>query len=210
VVPPFYWARVTDNADPDGLNRVRVSKHGEEDIVAEWIPVLTPYGSCDAGLSFIPEIDDQVLVVCLDAVDVCKAVIGSIWFNGALPPETGENAAADLNGDGENSLRFIKSRAGHQFIFDDTEGTEKIQLITSDKKSRLEFCLEEELTSLVTENDLIIGSGSVASIQADEVEIISEKEFSICTEEFQVDSKKDIDINASNNMTVDGSGVSLN
>jgi len=208
--PRFFWGKVTDNADPDELNRVRVAIRDEDENVAEWIPVLTPYASFDAGLSFLPEIDDQVLVVSLDIKDIRKVVIGSIWSNEITPPETGENTSADLNGDGENSLRFIKSRSGNQLIFDDTEGAEKIQLISSDGKSRFEFSVEDELVSLTTENDLTIGAKGVISIQAEEVEITSKKQVNISADEYQIDAKKGMDITTDKDMTIKGTGISLN
>ena len=176
MVPHFYWGIVTDNVDPDKMNRVRVSKEGEEPGVTEWIPVVSPYASDVAGLNFIPDIGDQVLIICLDRGDVSKVVIGSIWFNEALPPETEENTEADLNKDGENTLRFFRSRAGSKLIFDDTEDEEKIQIITSDGKTRLEFCLEDEGISLTTEYDITMSVDGETFINSEnaEVKIISE------------------------------------
>lgn len=211
MVPHFYWAKVTDNADPDGLHRVKAAREGEEEeAVTDWIPVLTPYGSSDTGLSFLPDIDDQVLVVSLDAMDARKVVIGTIWSNEVSPPETGENADADLNSDGNNSLRFFKSRSGSQLIFDDTDGAEKIQLITADSKSRFEFSAEDELVSLSTEIDLTISSKGALSIQAEEVAITSDKQVNISAEEYQIDAKDGLEINTDKDMTIKGSGISLN
>jgi phage baseplate assembly protein gpV len=210
MVPNCYWATVTDNADPDGLFRVKVVKEGEEESVADWIPVLTPYGSSDTGMNFLPDVDDQVLVVALGTVDVRKAVIGSIWSDDVAPPQTGENTSADLNGDGENSLRFFRSRAGNQLIFDDTEDAEKIQLISADGESRFEMSVPDELVSLDTGKDIIIGAKGAITIQAEEIDISSEKQFNISADEYQVDAKKGMDIETDKDMTIKGSGISLN
>jgi len=206
----FYWAKVTDNADPDGLHRVKVSKEGEEESVADWISVLTPYGSADAGLSFLPDIDDQVLVASLGDSDIRKVVIGSVWSNEAPPPKTGENTSADLNGDGKNSLRFFKSRSGNLLIFDDTEGAEKIQLISADGESRLELNTADELISLNTSKDITISAKGAISIQAEEIDITSDKQLNISADEFQLNAKKGLNITADKDMTVKGSGISLN
>jgi uncharacterized protein involved in type VI secretion and phage assembly len=210
MFPNFYWAKVTDNADPDRLNRVRVAKKGEEENVADWIPVLTPYGSDDTGLSFLPDVDDQVLVVSMGIKDGQKVVIGSIWSNDAPPPESGENSAADFNDDGENSLKFIKSRAGNMLIFDDTKDAEKMQMISSGKKSRLEFNEPEEFVSLNTEQDINIGAKHTFSIKADEISITGEKQMDISAEEYQLDAKKGLDINCDKDISIKGSGISLN
>jgi len=210
MFPNFYWAKVTDNADPDKLHRVRVAKKGEDESVADWIPVLTPYGSSDAGLSFLPDVDDQVLVISMGVMDGQKAVLGSIWSNEVSPPETGENSDADFNDDGENSLKFFKSRAGSMLIFDDTKGSEKMQLISSGKKSRLEFSEADELVSLSTDKDLNIGAKSAVLIKAEEVSITSKKEMNITVEEYQLNAKKGLDINCDKDIGIKGSGISLN
>ena len=210
MFPNFYWAKVTDNADPDKLHRVRVAKQGEEENVADWIPVLTPNGGADTGLSFLPDVDDQVLVVSMGVMDGQKAVIGAVWSNDAPPPESGENSAADFNDDGKNSLKFFKSRAGSMFIFDDTKDAEKIQLISAGKKSRLEFNEPDELVSLDTEQDINIGAKGVVSIKAEEISISSEKQMDISAEEYQVSAKKGLDINSDKDIGIKGSGVSLN
>lgn len=210
MVPQVYWARVTDNADPDGLNRVKIAKEGEEESSTDWVPVLTPYGSSDTGLSFLPDVDDQVLVIPLGAAGVQKAVIGSVWSNGVPPPQTGENPNADLNSDGENSLKFFRSRSGNQLIFDDTDGAEKIQMIAADGKSRLEFSVADELVSLTTEHDITISAKGAVSIQAEEVAIESEKQVDISADEYQVAAKKGLDMNTDKDMGIKGSGISLN
>jgi len=210
MFPNFYWAKVTDNADPDKLHRVKVAKKGEEENVADWIPVLTPYGGSGAGLSFLPDVDDQVLVVSMGVTDGQKAIIGSIWSNELSPPETEENSGADFNGDGENSLKFFKSSTGNMLIFDDTDGSEKMQLISSGKKSRLEFSEADELVSLDTDQDLSVGAKKSVLIKAEEVSITSEKQMNISADEYQVDAKKGLDVNCDQDIGIKGSGISLN
>lgn len=210
MVPHFYWARVVENVDPDGLNRVRVAKEREEANVTEWIPVVTQYGNSDTGLSFLPDIGDQVLVVSLDAFDTQKAVLGSVWSNDVVPPQTKENSAADMNGNGENTLRFFRSRAGNLLIFDDTDGAEKLQLIAADSKSRFEFSDADELVSLMTEHDLAVSSEGEVSIQAEEVDITSQRQVNISADEYQVEAKSDAKMDAGDGMDIKGSGVALN
>jgi uncharacterized protein involved in type VI secretion and phage assembly len=210
MVPHFYWAKLTDNADPDGLNRVKVTKEGENESVTDWIPVLTPYGSADTGLSFLPDVNDQVLVVSLNTVGSQSAVVGAVWSNEVSPPQTGENTEADLNENGENTLKFFKSRSGNQLIFDDNEDSEKVQMISSDGKSRFEFSVADELTSLITENDLTLDSKGAISIQAEEITITSEKQVNIAADEYQIDAKKGLKMTTDKDLIIKGSGVSLN
>ena len=205
-----YIGSVSDNKDPDGLNRIRVSILGETDSVTGWIPFLSMYAGDGTGLTLLPEIDSQVMVISLDENNIQQVAIGGIWSNADPPPETEENAEADLNQDGENNLRFLKSRSGTQIIFDDTEGQEKIQILSSDKKSRFEFLLAEELVSLTTENDLTIGAKKTVSIQAEEVEIVGKKKISFDVEELQISAKKTLDVDIDKDLGIDGSGISFN
>lgn len=205
-----YLAKVSDNKDPDNLHRVQVVKQDEEESVSDWIPVLTMYGGNDAGLCMLPDIDEQVLVVSLDDNRNKQVVLGSIWDENSAPPETGENADADFNQDGKNSLHFIKSRSKNMIILDDTDGKEKIQIISSDAKSRFEFLAEDEMVSLTTEHDLSIGAKGLLTIKAEEIEITSKKQFNVKADEVQITGKKKMDIKADQDITLKGSGIALN
>ena len=210
MVPRLYLTTVVENFDPDKLNRVRVAKEGEQDGVTDWVSVMTHYGSGDVGASFLPEIGDQVLVASLDTGDGQKVIVGSVWSNNTPPPETNENPDADLNKDGKNSLRFLKSRAGNQLIFDDTEGDEKVQLLSADGSSRFEFLEADELVSLTTEHDLTASSKKELSIQAEKVDIISEEEVNIDTEDCQIKAGNTAEMIADSGLDIKGSGVALN
>jgi phage baseplate assembly protein gpV len=189
---------------------VRISRIGEEDSVTGWIPVLASCAGSDAGLSLLPDVDDQVLVVSLDEKQIKQMVIGGIWSNNCAPPETGENAEADLNQDGSNSLRFFKSRSGAMFIFDDSEGQEKVQIISSGGKSRFEFLDADEAVCLTTENDLTIGAKGNILIDAEEIGLTAEKQFDLSGEELQVSTTKDTGVEADKGVSVTGSGLALN
>jgi uncharacterized protein involved in type VI secretion and phage assembly len=205
-----FLGKVVDNQDPDGLHRIRVGKLGEKETVTDWISVLSAYAGSDAGLSLLPDVDSQVLVVSLDEDSIKKVAIGGIWSNGSAPPETGENSSADRNQDGKNALRFFKSRSGHMFIFDDTEGAERVQLISFDKKSRLDLNTPDELVILETKNDLSIGAKGILTIQAEEIAVNSKKQINFEGEEFQTSAKKTLDINADQDIAIKGSGLTLN
>jgi uncharacterized protein involved in type VI secretion and phage assembly len=206
----FFYGKVVDNKDPDLLNRVKVSILGEKESVSNWLPLISAFAGPDYGISILPEIDDMVLIIAMDGNNITKAVIGSAWFSGGEPPVTNENTDADLNQDGKNSLKFVKSKSGSMIIFDDSEDAEKIQIISSDGKSRFEFLNAEELINLETEHDITIGAKGMVSIQAEEIEIISEKQINLNGEEIQISAKKAMDIISDKEMSIKGSSVALN
>ena len=205
-----FIAKISDNQDPDNLHRVKVTFQNEQEVVSNWIPVLSSSAGNSNGIYSIPEVDEQVIVTTLDGDSTSLCVIGSIWSNDVQPPETEENSDADLNADGKNSLHFIKSRAGNLIILDDTESKEKIQLISADKKSRFEFSAEDELINLETEQDIQITAKKNLLINAEEIEIESSKQMNITADEFQTKVSKELSINADKDITIKGSGVALN
>lgn len=206
----IFYAKVSDNQDPDNLHRVKITYNDENESVSEWVPVVSYSAGSDSGFFCLPDVDEQVLVACInnDANSLC--VIGSLWSEQVQPPETGENSDADLNKDGKNSLHFVKSRSGSQIILDDTESKEKIQMISAEGKSRLEFSAEDELINMETENDIQISAKEKLLFDAEEIEMTSSKQTNISAEEFQTKVSKGLDISADKDITVKGSGIALN
>jgi phage baseplate assembly protein gpV len=200
--------KVSDNQDPDGLHRIRVTLTGGS--VSGWIPCGAALVAREAGLWALPDMDTQVLVLSFDELGLRQAALAGIWSEALPPPSTGENTGADLNQDGTNALHFMQSKSGSALIFDDTEGAEKIQIIGADKKSRIEFLKADELVRLESETDLVISAKKVFSISAECIELNTEKETVFSTEGFSIDVKKALDISADKDITIKGSGVSFN
>jgi len=111
--------RVTDNEDPLHLGRVRVVLPVLSDTHALfWLPVVSVGGANNQGWFFLPEIDDEVLVMFEHGNIESGYVLGSLWNGVHTPPSDNQN--------GKNNRRLIKSRAGSRLEFDDTAGEEKI------------------------------------------------------------------------------------
>lgn len=106
---------VVDNKDPDKLARVKVKfpSLGGED-TSWWAPLAAVGAGKERGWFFLPEIDDEVLVM-FDHGEISRPVIiGALW--------NGKDAPPDSNG-GSNERRTIVSREGSKIIFDDDAGT---------------------------------------------------------------------------------------
>jgi uncharacterized protein involved in type VI secretion and phage assembly len=115
---------VTDNNDPEGLGRLKVSFpwRGETD-QSYWARVATLMAGNDRGTFFLPEVDDEVLVAFDRGEMSHPYVIGALWNGVDAPPET--------NSDGNNNIRKIKSRSGHEIIFNDEDAAEKLEIRTT-------------------------------------------------------------------------------
>ena len=102
---------VVDNKDPDKLARVKVrlpSLSGPD--TAWWAPMVSLGAGNERGWFFLPEIDDEVLVVFEHGNIGRPLVIGALWNGKDTPPDTN---------DGANERRSFVSREGSQVIFDD-------------------------------------------------------------------------------------------
>jgi phage protein D/phage baseplate assembly protein gpV len=118
AVPSITVALVTDNQDPEDMNRVKLRYPAFSDQDSSyWARIATPSAGKERGFQFLPEIDDEVLVA-FEQGDVNQPyVIGSLWNGKDTPPQPASDA---------KDKRMIKSRSGHVIILDDTDGAEKI------------------------------------------------------------------------------------
>jgi uncharacterized protein involved in type VI secretion and phage assembly len=117
-----YPALVSDNRDPESTGRVKVTLPWSPDNGSEryevWARVATLMGGSRRGSWFIPDVNDEVLVV-FEAGDARRPyVIGGLWNGGDAPP-------AAMDGAGNNFKKVLRSRNGVQVTLDDQDGQEQ-------------------------------------------------------------------------------------
>ncbi|MGH7900293.1 MAG: phage baseplate assembly protein V, partial [Thermodesulfobacteriota bacterium] len=90
-----------------------------------WARIATLMAGEDRGSFFLPEVGDEVLVAFEHGDINHPYIIGALWNGVDIPPET--------NSDGKNNIRKIRSRSGHEIIFNDdnTAMQEKIEIHTN-------------------------------------------------------------------------------
>lgn len=117
---------VANTKDEEGLGRVKVDLpwRGEAGDESHWARIATLMAGNGYGSFFIPDVGDEVLVAFEHGDINHPYVIGALWNGVDKPPES--------NADGKNNIRKIKSRSGHEIIFndDDTAKKEKIEIHT--------------------------------------------------------------------------------
>lgn len=121
-----YLAHVVDINDPESRDRVQVRLYAFDGVDGQdaplWARVVCPFAGADRGAFFMPDVDDEVLVVFVQGDPRLPLVIGGLW-NGA-------NAApASLSG-GTNRYKRIRSKNGVVVTLDDQQGQEKLVLET--------------------------------------------------------------------------------
>ncbi|NOY65336.1 MAG: phage tail protein [Nitrospirae bacterium] len=117
---------VTNNQDPDGLGRVKIKFPWlSDDNETDWVRIATLMTGGQRGSFFLPEVGDEVLAAFEQGDINYPYVIGTLWNGVDTPPES--------NSDGQNNIRKIRSRSGHEIIFNDdnTAKQEKIEIHTN-------------------------------------------------------------------------------
>ena len=109
---------VSDNQDPEGLGRVRLSFPWlNPDVAGGWARVVAAGAGDGRGLQFLPEVGDEVLVG-FELGDVhTPYVLGGLWNGLDRPPLATAEAV-----EGEVRRRVIRSRSGHAILLDDGPG----------------------------------------------------------------------------------------
>lgn len=134
-------AVVTDNKDPQKLGRVKVKVPVLSDQDNTWwCPIMMFGAGKNRGWFFIPEVDDEVLVL-FEHGDVNRpVVVGALWNGKDKPPD---------NNPGGNPRRMIKSRAGSKITFDD----EKEQIVIEDGGGKGKITFDAKANKITIEAD---------------------------------------------------------
>ncbi len=120
-------ALVTDIVDPEGFGRVKIALPWSPDTAGAryetWARLATFMAGNNRGSWFIPDVDDEVLIVFEGGDPRRPYVIGSLWNGKDTPPES-------MDGAGKNFKKVLRSRNGVKLTMDDTDGREQFILET--------------------------------------------------------------------------------
>ena len=122
-----YPALVTEIKDPDGQGRVKVALPWSPDTDGSryeaWARLATLMGGNNRGSWFIPDVNDEVLIVFEGGDPRRPYVIGGLWNGSDTPPDS-------MDGASNNYRKVLRSRNGVKVTLDDTNGQEKLILET--------------------------------------------------------------------------------
>jgi len=118
-------ALVTDLRDPDSQGRIKVTLPWSPDGAGEryeaWARVATLFAGNNRGSWFMPDVNDEVLVIFESGDARRPCIIGGLWNGSDAPP-----ASPDAN----NVKKVIRSRNGVVITIEDQSGRESIRLET--------------------------------------------------------------------------------
>lgn len=120
-------ALVSDNKDPDGQGRVKVTLPWSPDTgggrYEAWARLATMMAGNNRGSWFVPDVNDEVLVAFEGGDPRRPYVVGALWNGRDAPPER-------MDGAGNNFKKVLRSRNGVKVTLDDSDGQEQMILET--------------------------------------------------------------------------------
>lgn len=147
-VAPSCRARVMDNEDPNNLGRVRVQFDWQAQLDANmwtpWLRIAQPYAGGEKGFSFIPEIDEEVMID-FEGGNAERPYVAGTLYNGVGNPD-GKWLPSNNS---QNQIKAIRTRNGHTVEIHD-EGNDGYIRIYDNKKENyiLTFSTDEKLIKL--------------------------------------------------------------
>ncbi len=212
AVHGVYIGIVTDNKDPEELGRVKVNIPVLEDAaVLDWARVAVFMAGKDRGTLFIPEVGDEVLVAFIMG-DLRKPIVtGSLWNKEMAPPKGKNN---------QNNIRKIKTKSGHEIVFDDAGDDGKITISTS-KGHLLEISDKQDEIMLAdkSKQNVLKISGSANSIELKSgssilkmdnrgaVTVESMKSMQVKAAQITLEASATLDLKASAALTIKSDGI---
>jgi uncharacterized protein involved in type VI secretion and phage assembly len=181
---------VADLDDPEQLGRVRVKLPYLSDEVSDWCRIASPLGGKDRGWFLRPEKDDEVLLACEFGDPRRMYVVGGVWSKVDPPPDDDGKKA-------ENNWRFFRSRSGHVLKFDDTSGSERIEIVGSGSKQQIVIDVSG------SKIEITCSSGDI-SLSAPQGKL------SIDARQVEIKATSTMSVEAGTSMTVKGQTVAIN
>ena len=182
--------KVTDNEDPSNMHRVKVEFPTLPDAPESyWARVVTPMAGEKRGWVTLPEVGDEVLVAFLHGDFNHAVVLGGLYNGEDVPPYT--------NDDGDNNLKVFQSRAGHKVTFDDTDGSERIEVITHNEAITIIYDGANQTISVACDGDIIIDAGGNFEVSCTDFTVSA-------TGNVSVSATANLDFKGTAQATVDG------
>ncbi len=196
-VDPIVVGTVKDLRDPLHLGRVRVSYGHLGEELSNWARLAAPGIGQRRGILFRPEVDDEVLIALLQGSADQPYVIGGLWNEEDPPPEGG--------GEPANDLRTIQSRSGHIVRFDDTPGSERIEVRAASGTREVVIDDANGLIQVRSDDGRV-----VVSAGRGDVEIAADSDITVRAGGSLALQASDISIAADNTVSISGTTVRLN
>jgi uncharacterized protein involved in type VI secretion and phage assembly len=185
---------VTDNKDPSKLGRVKLKIPilSDQDSTF-WCPIIMLGAGKNRGWFFIPEKDDEVLVMFEHGDLNRPIVVGALWNGKDKPPDKNP---------GGNPRRVLKSRLGSKITFDD----DKKQLIIEDGVGKGKITFDSQANKITIE---AIDGDVCFQTPADDMTIVAQSIEMTANTNLEIHAGDAMQWGAGGSATIKSSGTTL-
>lgn len=213
VIAEPHYAIVKDNADPDGMGRIKVcfpwQKTQDESIETPWLRLANPYAGQEKGMYFIPEVDEEVLIGFENGNVDKPYVLGMVYHGHHKTPESWRSE--------NNDIKAIRTRSGHTVEFIDKEGGEEVRIYDGDEGNHqyaITLASHDGSVTMEARGDMVIKAENISIRANQNVELeasnISQKANQtldlIAASKMSLDGGSQMEQKASASFSVDGGG----
>lgn len=199
---PFEPGIVTDNRDSECLGRVRVQLDLlSPGCVSSWYPMGGRWTGGGQGLWSLPDIGTQVLVAFPDGDKSHGIVLGCLYDEKHLPPETSPEKKSDS---------MLLQTRNHRIEITDDAGKEGISIESAAGKMR---CVLDKKNGIHIENelgDIKINCRKLKTASGNNVELNGKKVSVSCDGATGTKSGKGTKITCDKNVGMEGKNIKLN
>lgn len=199
---PFTLGIVADNRDPECLGRVRVQLDLlSPGCLSPWYPMGGRWTGGGQGLWSLPDIGTQVLVAFPDGDKSRGIVLGSLYDEKHLPPETSSEKKADS---------MLLQTRNHRIEITDDAGKEGIIIESAAGKMR---CVLDKKNGIQIANELgniKINCRKLKTASSNNVELNGKKVSVSCDGATGTKSGKGTKITCDKNVGMEGKNIKLN
>jgi phage protein D/phage baseplate assembly protein gpV len=193
---------VTNIQDPDDLARVKVKFPWlDADLESDWARVVAPGAGAQRGIYWLPEVNDEVLVLFEQGDMARPLVVGGLWNGSDAPSIPASQAIAN----GSVVQRVLVSRQGHQLVF--SEENSAFVRLQSAAGHVLLFDDDADKIEIKTPGGVTITLNNASNA----LEIKSPGEIKIeASSNLSIKASANMNIEASGQMTIKGAIIQLN
>lgn len=211
--PPVYGVvigKVTNIKDPDGLHRVKLKFPWlSDDYESDWVRCAMAGAGKERGLFWLPEVDDEVLVV-FEQGDVRRPYVLAGLYNGVDKP--GQQGTSLYDGSGRSVLRGLWTRNKHRIELRDDEGGSKnsVLISTGDEGFQVELSQDQRIIKVTSQDKIQIEATNKVEVHAMEISVKADSNLTLEAGANLEIKAPQVKIEGSGMLDLDGGMVTIN
>lgn len=184
---------VSSATDPEGEGRIQVMlplQKGDQNEV--WIRVAAPYATENAGLEFLPEVGDEIVVGFLGGDPDAPIMLGALHSSARPPP---------LERDEQNSTKAIVTNSKMKIGFDDAK-----KILTVQTPGGHQIAMNDEAKSVIVAD----GNGNELEMTESGISLNSPKNITITASgSVSIDGSTGVNVKSSADVGLKGANASV-